>query len=69
MRNLRIALFALFAILLLSFIFQNRSDVPFRYWPFLNVQAPLWLIIIVSAGLGVLVFHFFKAWQKTKKKE
>jgi uncharacterized integral membrane protein len=69
MQKLRIALGALFAILLLSFIIQNRFDVTFRYWPFINISAPLWLIVVGSAGFGVLAFHFFQAFRKSKKKE
>lgn len=69
MRKVRIALAALFALLLLSFIIQNHANVPVKFWPFLQVQAPLWLIMAGCAGLGILAFHFFRAFQKTKKSD
>lgn len=69
MRKVRFAIGAIAAILLLSFIIQNHANVPVRFWPFLQVQAPLWLIMAAMAGLGVLAFHFFQAFKKTKKSE
>jgi uncharacterized integral membrane protein len=68
MRNLRIALAALFALLLLSFIVQNHDSVIIEYWPFIKrVEAPVWIVMAASAGLGVLAFHFFQAFRKSKK--
>ena len=69
MRKVRFALGALAAILLLSFVIQNFSNVPVRFWPFLTVDAPLWIIVAGSAALGIVAFHFFQAFKKSKKKE
>jgi uncharacterized integral membrane protein len=69
MRKLRFAIAAIAALLLLSFIFQNHANVPVKFWPFLQVQAPLWLIMAACAGLGVLAFHFFQAFKRSKKTE
>jgi uncharacterized integral membrane protein len=66
MRKVRFALGAIAAILLISFIFQNHANVPVKFWPFLQVQAPLWLIMAGCAGLGVLAFYFFQAFKKSK---
>ena len=68
MRNLRIALAALFALLLISFIVQNHSKVIIKYWPLIDrVEAPIWIAIAASAGLGILAFHFFQAFRQSKK--
>jgi hypothetical protein len=60
-RFLRIALFALIAVVLLGFAFANRHDVIVSFDPFasrdnaaLAVAAPLFAVIIVVAMLGVI---------------
>lgn len=70
MQKLRIALGAIIALILLSFIIGNSESVIVDFWPTdYGVRAPLWLVIIGSAGLGILAFYFFQAFKKSKKKE
>lgn len=65
-QKVRIAIGAVAALLLLSFIIQNFGRVPVKFWPFLEVSAPLWIIVAGSAALGVLAFYFFLAIRKSK---
>jgi uncharacterized integral membrane protein len=60
-RFLRIALFALFAVVLLGFAFANRHEVIVSFDPFasrdsaaLAVAAPLFAVVIAAAMLGVI---------------
>ena len=60
-RFLRVALFALVAIILLGFAFANRHDVIVSFDPFasresaaLSIAAPLFVVVIVAAMLGVV---------------
>ena len=70
MQKLRIALGALAAILLVSFIVQNSDTVTIKYWPFIKrVEAPAWIVIVLSAALGILAFYFFQAFRKSKPKQ
>ena len=65
-QKIRIALGVVGLVLLTSFVIQNFSNVSIRYWPFLTFNAPLWIIVLASAGVGVLSFHFFQAYRKSK---
>jgi uncharacterized integral membrane protein len=60
-RFVRIALFALVAVVLLGFAFANRHDVIVSFDPFasrdnaaLSVVAPLFAVVIAAAMLGVV---------------
>jgi hypothetical protein len=60
-RFLRVALFALVAVVLLGFAFANRHVVIVSFDPFasrdsaaLSIAAPLFAIVIVAAMLGVV---------------
>jgi hypothetical protein len=60
-RFLKVALFALVAVILLGFAFANRHDVIVSFDPFasregaaLSVVAPLFAIVIGAAMLGVI---------------
>jgi uncharacterized integral membrane protein len=65
-QKIRIALGAIGLILLASFVIQNFSNVSINFWPFLTFNAPLWIIVLASAGVGVLSFHFIQAYRKSK---
>lgn len=67
MRRLRIALAAIFAVLLISFIIQNFDSISIRYWPFGRLDAPVWFVTVASAALGILAFHFYQAFRRSKK--
>ncbi len=69
MQKLRIALGALSAILLVSFIIQNFGSISIKYWPFGQIVAPAWIVIAASAGFGILAFYFFQAFKKSKQKQ
>jgi uncharacterized integral membrane protein len=66
MQKIRIALGAVGLVLLASFVIQNFGTVAVNYWPFLTFYAPLWIIVLASAGIGVLSFHFIQAYRKSK---
>jgi uncharacterized integral membrane protein len=68
MRNVRILLSILFAILLLSFIVQNFGSISIKYWPFGRLDAPVWIVVAGSAAFGILAFYFFQAFRKSKTK-
>lgn len=68
MQKVRIALGALFAILILSFIVQNFGSIPVKYWPLGRLDAPVWFVVAGSAALGILAFYFFQAFRKSKPK-
>ena len=64
-RFLKFALFALVAIILLVFAFANRHDVIVSFDPFaaidnaaLSIAAPLFVVVIVLAMLGVVAGAF-----------
>ena len=69
MQKLRIALGAIAAILLVSFIGQNFYSVSINYWPFGRLDAPVWIVVAGSAALGILAFYFFQAFRKSKPKQ
>ena len=69
MQKVRIALGALFAILLLSFIVQNFSSISIKFWPFGRIDAPVWIVVAGSAAMGILAFYFFQAFRKSKPKQ
>jgi len=65
-QKVRIALGAVGLVLLASFVIQNFGSVPVKYWPFLRIEAPLWIVVLASAALGVLTFYFIQAYRKSK---
>jgi len=68
MQKLRIALGAIAALLLLSFIVQNFHTTKVNYWPFGKLEdIRVCFLMAGSAGLGVLAFYFFQAFRKSKK--
>ena len=67
MQKLRIALGAIAALLLVSFIVQNFNSISIRYWPFGRIDAPVWIVVAGSAAMGILAFYFFQAFRKSKK--
>lgn len=69
MQKLRIALGAIAAILIVSFIAQNFGSIPVKYWPFGQIVAPVWFVVASSAALGILAFYFFQAFKKSKQKQ
>jgi uncharacterized integral membrane protein len=70
MQKLRITLGVIVCLILLSFIIGNSETVAVDFWPSkYGVTAPLWVVIVGSAALGILAFYFFKAFQKSKKPE
>ena len=69
MQKLRIALGAIAALILLSFIIGNSETVDVDFWPTdYGIKAPLWLVIVGSALLGIGAFYFFQAFKKSKQK-
>ena len=66
LQKIRIAVGVVGTVLLASFVIQNFGSVPIKYWPFLRIDAPLWIVVLASAGIGVLSFHFFQAYRRSK---
>ncbi|HEU4339749.1 MAG TPA: hypothetical protein VFS19_06745 [Planctomycetota bacterium] len=69
MQKLRVALGAIAALLLVSFIAQNFSSISINYWPFGRIDAPVWIVVAGSAAMGILAFYFFQAFRKSKNKQ
>jgi Lipopolysaccharide assembly protein A domain len=70
-RYLRIAVFALVALVLLGFAFANRHFVIVSFDPFatrdsaaLSIAAPLYAVTIVAAMLGVVAGAFATWWSQ-----
>ncbi|HKS16552.1 MAG TPA: hypothetical protein VJU16_04515 [Planctomycetota bacterium] len=68
MQKLRIVLGTIAAVLLVSFIAQNFGSISIKFWPFGRVDAPVWIVVAGSAGMGILAFYFFQAFRKSKPK-
>jgi len=53
---------------LLAFIFQNTETVSFD-WLFWSFEAPLWIVLIITALLAFVLGQFALMWRRHKRRQ
>jgi len=53
---------------LLAFILQNRESVAFT-WLFWTFNAPLWLVLVITALVAFVIGQFALMWRRHKRRQ
>lgn len=53
---------------LLAFIFQNTETVSFD-WLFWSFEAPLWLVLLITAVLAFVIGQFALMWRRHRRRK
>ena len=53
---------------LLAFILQNRETVSFT-WLFWTFDAPLWIVLVVTALVAFVIGQFALMWRRHKRRQ
>jgi uncharacterized integral membrane protein len=56
------------AVGLLAFILQNRESVAFT-WLFWTFNAPLWLVLVVTALVAFVIGQFALMWRRHRRRQ
>ncbi len=54
------------AVALLVAIVQNTGDTPVKFL-FWEVRAPLWIVLLVTAGVAILIWELISARRKRRR--
>jgi uncharacterized integral membrane protein len=60
--------FGVLAVGLLAFIFENTQTVSFR-WLFWTFEAPLWLMLLITAIVAFVVGQFALMWRRHRRRQ
>ena len=58
----------LLAAALLAFIVQNTESVSFD-WLFWSFEAPLWLVLVITALVAFVIGQFALMWRRHKRRQ